>query len=426
MRTIILSFILCGVLLVGWDQLVKRKLSGTRTVKAAAQFDQNVMKAQSFIYARWQPKVVIAGSSISARLTSHPKEWYNLAFAGGSAFTALDIIDKSESKPDVVLIETNVLTVAEDHRLLDSLFFPILSKARDRYPGLREQYKPSHVLVTALPSPESSNKSSGLSADRFGEQVDRRLKELATEPKDEALEAIVEKLQAYVKKLQNKGIRVAFFEVPEYDKSTNLPKPTAVRKAVQRAFPESQYAWVPFVDAEDYTTTDAVHLDSSSAKRYANVVADYVAALSASPATRPRANPRGSTSRAIDHEGRRVVKELPQHSRRLFRQLYFLQRSVHQLHPPIAPTLIDVKRPVPHAQARMAALLRVGLRAAETLDEKFLKPLLRAGHIVGWIHGAEDVVGDNATIKRADESGKSILTDRGVDVGVEKIHRSQS
>ena len=67
------------------------------------------------------PDLVLVGSSVAWRL----KEEYfsqprvrNLALAGGSPVTSLDIVAKQKSLPKIVLIETNVLTRLADDALI--------------------------------------------------------------------------------------------------------------------------------------------------------------------------------------------------------------------------------------------------------------------------------------------------------------------
>jgi hypothetical protein len=285
MRTILTSLLICAVLLAGYNELVQRRLRAMHTSSAGSQYEQNLMRAQSFVYTRWQPKVVIAGSSISARLVRHPAEWFNLSFAGGSAFTALEILLRSEKTPDLVLIETNVLTIPEDEKLLSSLFYPGMVEARRRWPALREAYKPSHVLVAALP--EGDSETTALSGDRLREQIARRTRELAAPLAPAELDSIAARLRRYVRALQERGTRVAFFEAPEYPGSMPSPQKTSLRQRLREEFPPDRYAWVPPVDASDYATTDAVHLEPASADRYARVMARFVSNLDGVAATRP-------------------------------------------------------------------------------------------------------------------------------------------
>ncbi|MGY0569779.1 MBOAT family O-acyltransferase [Bradyrhizobium sp. RDM12] len=67
------------------------------------------------------PDLVLVGSSVAWRLKeeyfSRPRA-RNLALAGGSPVTSLDIVARQKSLPKIVLIETNVLTRLPDHALI--------------------------------------------------------------------------------------------------------------------------------------------------------------------------------------------------------------------------------------------------------------------------------------------------------------------
>lgn len=288
MRTILASILVCVVLLFGWNELVKRKLHRLQTTSAAGQFDQNLIKAQSFLYTSWQPRVVIAGSSIAARLTKHPADWYNLSFPGCSALTGLNIVAHSDKRPDVILVETNVLTIDENQQLLDALTSPVLGEARAAFPGLRERYKPSHVLVTALPELTSGGGRPQLSSDLFEEQLNRRMLELSNPPAPEQLVRVIAKLRTYITTLEANGIRVVLFEMPEHGAYADLPRHAVLRSAIRTAFPPETYAWAPSVPWDNYRTTDAVHLDRDSADRFAGVIANFVLSLHRrQPASQP-------------------------------------------------------------------------------------------------------------------------------------------
>ena len=68
------------------------------------------------------PDLVLVGSSVAWRLKeeyfSHPRV-RNLALAGGSPVTGLEIVAKQKSLPKIVLIETNVLTRQPDDALIE-------------------------------------------------------------------------------------------------------------------------------------------------------------------------------------------------------------------------------------------------------------------------------------------------------------------
>ena len=65
---------------------------------------------------------------------------------------------------------------------------------------------------------------------------------------------------------------------------------------------------------------------------------------------------------------------------------------------------------MPHAQARMTALLRIPVRPAESLDEKIAQPLLGGIEIIRRIQRAEHIVSFHPPIEIADQCSKSRLT----------------
>src|SRR4051812_48968235 len=124
--------------------------------RAGSEFERNVMRAEEFYYSPEPPRVVVAGSSISSRLLNLPPDWFNLAFSGGSVFTSLDIITRSDKVPAYVLIEVNVLTRGLEPDIADRMAEPFLDRAHRTFPVLLESSKPTHVLERAF-DPTSCN-----------------------------------------------------------------------------------------------------------------------------------------------------------------------------------------------------------------------------------------------------------------------------
>jgi hypothetical protein len=75
-----------------------------------------------------------------------------------------------------------------------------------------------------------------------------------------------------------------------------------------------------------------------------------------------------SRLRAIDHEGRHFIEEVPKNLLRLFRQCSFLKSAIHQAHPSIAGSPVYLERRMPRPQAWMASLFDVSLRSPEPTD----------------------------------------------------------
>ena len=316
MSTILKSFAVCIVLLGTWHVLVNRLPTKYRIGgNAGSQHEQNVIRSETFAYAPSNPRVVVVGSSIANRLKDLPRDWFNLSFNGGSAFTGLEMIGRCGKTPDVVLIETNMLLLPADEQQLRELFTPGVYEARRRMAFLAETNKPHLVAQRALISGEekaagrdqpirvassastaSQNDLEGdaaetvLSREQFEMLAARRAGELADALDSASLERIVRDLQRHVADLEKRGVRVLFFEMPEHAEFADMPRPTSVRRRLRETFPETRFSWVSDVDRTTYRTTDFVHLTATGSKRYAEVLKTHVASLtptekSAVPAT---------------------------------------------------------------------------------------------------------------------------------------------
>jgi hypothetical protein len=303
MSTILKSFAVCVVLLGAWHVLVNRLPTKYRVGgNAGSQHEQNVIRGETFVYAASQPRVVIVGSSIANRLKDLPRDWFNLSFNGGSAFTGLEMISRAGKLPQVVLIETNMLLLPADEKQLSELFAPGVYQARRRLAFLAETNKPHLVAQRALIRGEEKSGTgqqpkSDASSSEVGEEVEpdaaevvlsreqfemleaRRAGELAEPLNSSTLDGIISDLRRHVSDLEKRNVRVVFFEMPEHAAFRELPRPTSVRQRLRDAFPDSRYSWVAEIDCATYRTTDFVHLTAAGSKRYANVLKAHVATL---------------------------------------------------------------------------------------------------------------------------------------------------
>ncbi|MGB7159048.1 MAG: hypothetical protein WBD40_13350 [Tepidisphaeraceae bacterium] len=304
MSTILKSLAVCLVLLGAWHLTVKRLPAKYRAGgEAGSQVEQNVMRGEAFVYAQAKPRVVVVGSSIANRLRDLPRDWYNLSFNGGSAFTGLEMMLRANKIPDVVLIETNVLMLDADEQQLRSLFSPGLYEARRKLPLLRETNKPHLIAQRALidddhrptksnapatddPAPtaaaaqaEADAADVALPHEQFERLKVRRGDELSAPLESAKLDKIVRDLKHYATELKARGAEVIFFEMPEHADFMAKPRPASVRLRVREAFPAETSKWVVDVEPSAYRTTDFVHLTARSAARYAGVLKAHVAAL---------------------------------------------------------------------------------------------------------------------------------------------------
>ena len=71
---------------------------------------------------------------------------------------------------------------------------------------------------------------------------------------------------------------------------------------------------------------------------------------------------------------------------------------------------------MPHPQPRVAALLDIALRSAETAHQELFQPVFSARKVVRRIHRSEDVVGRHMRVKRSDQPLEALFPNLRVDI----------
>lgn len=219
------------------------------------------------------PDVVLVGSSVAWRL----KEEYfslprfrNLALAGGSPVTVLEILAKQPSLPKIILIETNVLSREPDSELIGQFS----GSARAEAPFLRP-------VRTAFAAYERWNHAPPNPAQARAEQ-DRLLKEppstfdnkayldLALRQMNEGeatgpVRVNVARTRELIDDVQRRGSRAFLIEIP-FEAEIEDSRLVAMSKAiVHAAFPD-QSLWLPINPPRGQLRwADGVHLDERSA-----------------------------------------------------------------------------------------------------------------------------------------------------------------
>ena len=110
------------------------------------------------------------------------------------------------------------------------------------------------------------------------------------------------------------------------------------------------------------------------------------------------------------------MKEFTQEHIDVWRKPDFIERVRHQLQPALAGGAVDGKGHVPHAKARVTALLDITRGTTEAADEEVPEALLGPGEIRTRIHGTEDVVRWDLPVKRRDQTMKAVFADGGIDL----------
>ncbi len=295
-QLILTSLVLCALMIAAYDALVRRGLP----VEAGpdSQWSANTVWAQRYLYDDQGPyRVVIVGTSLAQRIRNAwlPPQTINIAMSGQSSFDGLEIVDRSGKRPDLLLIESNVLYKTEDEAFLDGLFNPALFRVRAWLPSLREAYRPipelKALLETVLepatkeaprhPPDDRPSASRPEGNGRPPVAVDRR-RAVVTEtlrrhqaayarPIDGGLlTARLARLREIVDRLERRGTRIVFFEMPTHPTLCASPRLRGIRQAVQQAFPSHPY--LRDRHCERYSVTDGLHLGTRSASLFGKLL----------------------------------------------------------------------------------------------------------------------------------------------------------
>jgi hypothetical protein len=219
------------------------------------------------------PDVVLVGSSLTFRL----KEEYfaatklrNLALAGGSPTTGLEIVASQPRLPKIVLVETNVLSRATDDVLVNKyswrgnaepLFFRPVRTVVASYenwlhaPVTHAQTSSAHArLLEQLPSDFDNHV-----------YVDRAVQQSNTEDPTVATQINVQRIQQLILALEQRGVRVLLFQLPLSEELENARFAKITGDIVHAGFPDFDRWLTIDVSRSQLRWADGVHLDERSA-----------------------------------------------------------------------------------------------------------------------------------------------------------------
>jgi hypothetical protein len=219
------------------------------------------------------PDVVLVGSSLTFRL----KEEYfttprlrNLALAGGSPVTGLEIVVNQPRLPRIILVEANVLSRSTDAALVAKyssadnarpLFFRPIRIAVAAYenrlhaPLNHEQVSSSLRQLLNQPPSDFDNRI----------YVNRALQEWNAEDPAAAVRMNVTRLAQLIPAIERRSARVLFFELPCSVPLEGSRFAKSTREIVHTAFPDpGQWLHIDYARGE-LRWADGVHLDERSA-----------------------------------------------------------------------------------------------------------------------------------------------------------------
>ncbi|MDI1261855.1 MAG: hypothetical protein PS018_01180 [bacterium] len=218
------------------------------------------------------PDIVLVGSSVAFRF----KEEYfaaprlrNLALAGGSPVTGLEIVASRPRIPSVILVEANVLSRPTDTELVERysrenaepLFFRPLRAAVAAYENTRHMPMTNEQVAAALARLVAQPPSD------FDSRVytERAVREFNAEDPSATAAANARRIGELIVDLERRGAQVLLFEQP-----FSLPVEAAhaavvTRNIIHAAFPDPA-RWLKIdVDRSELRWPDGVHLDERSA-----------------------------------------------------------------------------------------------------------------------------------------------------------------
>lgn len=235
------------------------------------QWQSNLVFAQEYIYSSYTPKGAVLGSSLASRLDKdllESAEIYNLAFAGGSVQSGLEIIKHSNKIPQILYIETNVLFERDaDSAMLGILFDPLLFKARYYLPALQEKYQPLNVFASFIKRFGGKSQEEKLAIKR-DEKIYNLSMEGFLKRFEKPLQNYQNRLDSLKKQLQyfeNKGVKIIFFTMPIDPLLAKQPQFIEHEKILREAF---SYPFLPMPNHSEYETSDGVHLLYESSERF--------------------------------------------------------------------------------------------------------------------------------------------------------------
>jgi hypothetical protein len=219
------------------------------------------------------PDVVLVGSSLTFRL----KEEYfvtprvrNLALAGGSPVTGLEIVANQPRLPRLILIEVNVLSRPTEMTLVrrysrsgnaEPLFFRPIRTAVAAY----ENWLHAPVNHAQISFALSQLVEQPLSNVDNHVYVDRAVQQSNAEDPTVAARMNVKRIEELIQAVEQRGARVRLFELPYSEPIEGSRSARITRDIVHRKFPDPD-RWIGVtVTRSELRWADGVHLDERSA-----------------------------------------------------------------------------------------------------------------------------------------------------------------
>lgn len=240
---------------------------------ATNQWQDNMVKAQRFLYAE-DVDTVMVGTSLAARiLPDSIPSVHSVAFGGCAVEDGLRLILSKQRLPRCVLIETNLFFRDGNGELVEKTTKGVLPKIRRWIPSLREYNEPICLLSGLMIKSAGINPQAAvMTVDKkqLGESIKRHIAD--DKPlSDTEIAQRMRTIMSLIRRLEQKGTIILFFEMPVNQELYHLKELEKTRQMVRVAFPNTRYTYLPD-DTTTYLTTDGLHLDYEGQGRYSHFI----------------------------------------------------------------------------------------------------------------------------------------------------------
>ncbi len=236
---------------------------------AQSQWQENIIKAQDYLYLPVNSNAIIVGSSLSADLKD--STWYNLSFLGGSLFTGLELIKLKRNYPKVILIETNVIYRGIDSEITSTINQSPFNKLKYIFPAFLEKGQPIKYLGALLYSCVEKNPyiiHTEPDSSLFNKYLKLQVEANSTLTNKVTIDRNITLLRSYLKFFDEHHVKIFLVEMPIHSTLFQTINESYRRKELFKAFPISGYNWIIPNSLSNYQTTDGVHLSEKSVKEF--------------------------------------------------------------------------------------------------------------------------------------------------------------
>ncbi|MFH0758627.1 MAG: hypothetical protein V2B15_15165 [Bacteroidota bacterium] len=288
------SILIFLVLVVAWAIII-------RVVPFSAsqhQWQENIIKAEQYIYGSETIDNVMVGSSLSTRLqTDSLNAYYNLALSGQGILDGLNVLRRKKELPERVIVEINFLDRGENETFSNLVFSPTSFFLKRYFRILRAGQQPLTAVGNGILIPlfelisgkkeidkgEAGTGTEGEAGTAVSDELFHKMvetnRDLYTEPIDTAtMDQQFEKLSDHIQYLKSNGVDVVFYEMPVNHQLTKLAKANYLRNRIMNDFHDE-----PFIGLPDYweriITTDGLHLTDGEATSYTRYLRNELSKL---------------------------------------------------------------------------------------------------------------------------------------------------